>query len=95
MATTKTNEERIADLEAALASIPMRGKQAKACEQDLVKHALQFARLKTHGMSVDDEGRRCLHNKPDADDLAEFYARLMQSDALAILRELSIEEPVK
>ncbi len=92
---SKTIEERIADLEAQIADVPRRGKWAKACEEDLLKHALQFARLKAHGMSIDDEGRRCLHNKPDADDLAAFYARLMQSDALAILRELSIEEPVK
>jgi hypothetical protein len=89
----KTTEERLAAIEAELAEIPRRGKWVSTYERDLIKAALQFARLKHHQTSIDSEGIRHLHCKTDADDLAKYYSREMESAASGLLIEMGLETP--
>ena len=90
-----TTEERIAALEIAIKAVPKRGRWLAQAERDLVKHALCFAYLKLHRMILNDDGTRALLCTTDAEEHASYVLKQMQSDALAMVRELSIEEVPK
>jgi hypothetical protein len=83
-------EERLAALEARVAEQDARRRDRPFAERDLIKAALQWARLTTMGFYAeegsDGGARHILLNPDDASTKAKWELRKMQSSALDLLR---------
>ncbi len=86
-----TIEKRLAALEQEVAGIPRRGKWLASYERDLREAALQFARVKT-GFYLESDGSRVAVSEREAADFVDLFRRGMETAAVAMLRELGIEE---
>ena len=82
-----TIEQRVAALEAQ----SKRGKWITETESDLRTAALRYARLVKFRVFIDHAGQRVTYCVADADELADYYARQMQSAAMKLVLELSME----
>lgn len=87
--------KRLADLEKQVAATPRRGKYLSCVERDLYDHAIAYAMAKLHRTITDGHGERVGVCQTEADEIAEHFLMRMKSDALAMVRELSVEERPK
>jgi hypothetical protein len=80
------SDDRLGELERRVDAIERRTAKRGAVEAELLKEALQYARLKLLQFYVDDKGFRVLVCHSDADMYAEDHLRNMQQLALALVR---------
>lgn len=85
-----TMEERVAALEARVAEQDAHRQYRSCAERDLIKAALQWARLTAMGFytNTGPDGRlqHIMMNKTDAADMATYQLSAIQRAAMALLR---------